>query len=186
MTVARNNPFATERIEALLPFEPTWIGESWPRIFDRLDRLEWRGAVVGPHGSGKTTFLETLAKRLLERKEEVVPLFLNRQARAIDPEFFDSLTDRSIILFDGAEQLGRISWRRFLRRTRHTRGLIVTTHRPGRLPTVLETETDQTVLQKCLRILADDHTLNARELSDLFHRHHGNIRHALLECYDNA
>jgi hypothetical protein len=179
---AKDNPFATERVEALLPYEPEWIGQSWAAIDAAFARHDRRGAVVGPHGSGKTTFLETLARRLRESGEDVAPLFINRQRRSIAPAYFTALTDRTIILFDGAEQLGPIAWRRFLNRTRHTRGLIVTAHRISRLPTLFETDASPTVLQRCIERLDPEFT--AGKSDALFDRHRGNLRHALLECYD--
>jgi hypothetical protein len=57
---------------AIDPFSPERIGrlryrtgaEPWPAILDRLESLGWEAAVVGPSGTGKTTFLDGLAKAL--------------------------------------------------------------------------------------------------------------------------
>ena len=113
MTPARANPFSTERIETILRFRPEWIGESWGAIESRLEGAGWRGAVTGPHGSGKTTFLEALAPRLRSRGFEVEMLFLNRQSRQIDESFYEVIDRDSIVLFDGSELLGPLGWRRF-------------------------------------------------------------------------
>ena len=116
MTPARANPFSTERIETILRFRPEWIGESWGAIESRLEGAGWRGAVTGPHGSGKTTFLEALAPRLRSRGFEVEMLFLNRQSRQIDESSYEVIDRDSIVLFDGSELLGPLGWRRFLHR----------------------------------------------------------------------
>lgn len=183
MITAEHNPFATARVEALLPYDPEWAGMSWEQLDSRFARLGRRAAIVGPHGSGKTTFLETFADRLRAGGESVAPLFMNRGSREAPPEFFNTVDERTTILFDGAEGLGPVAWRRFLRRTRRARGLLITGHRPGRLPTLFETRVSPAVLHRCIKVL--DPGFEAA-VDTLFHRHRGNIRHALLECYDLA
>ena len=55
---ARENPFRMDRLEQVR-YRPQ--GTTWGAILARLEALRWRAAVVGPEGSGKTTFLEDLA-----------------------------------------------------------------------------------------------------------------------------
>ena len=46
---ARQNPFAIDRVTSL-PFR---LPEGdWPALMTRLQDLNYRGAVVGPHGTG--------------------------------------------------------------------------------------------------------------------------------------
>ena len=90
-----------------------------------------------------------------------------------------------ILLLDGAEQMGRWAWRRFERRTRGGGGLIITTHRHGRLPTLLTCETTPDLLGDVMReLLPDAPALSAATTRDLFLRHRGNLREALRELYD--
>lgn len=180
--IAKNNPYNTERVATLLPFDPQWIGECWEGIERRLQELGGRGCVVGPHGSGKTTFLESFARRLRNRGEEVVTLFLNRQQRRIPEDFYQQLSARSVLLFDGAEHLGWLARRRFLKRCSHLRMIVTTGHRPSRLPTLFQTKVSPEVLERCMGRLDPDGDNGMAE--ELFERHAGNLRHALLECYD--
>ena len=56
---AGENPFRTERLERVTLRLPD--GVTWTGLLNRLRELKYRAAIVGPHGSGKTTFLEHLA-----------------------------------------------------------------------------------------------------------------------------
>ncbi len=49
----RENPFAVHRVEALAFRLPD--GLTWDAFLDRCAAAKWRGAIVGPQGSGKTT-----------------------------------------------------------------------------------------------------------------------------------
>jgi len=54
---AADNPFAVHRVLR----ERYRLSETeWTRLLGRLERLGWRGAIVGPNGSGKTTLLDCL------------------------------------------------------------------------------------------------------------------------------
>ena len=61
---AHLNPFAPNRVQRLLPFDPLLAGSSWDSIESDWEQLDRRAAVIGHHGSGKTTFLETFRTRL--------------------------------------------------------------------------------------------------------------------------
>src|SRR6185436_6072846 len=81
---------------------------------------------------------------------EVRELRLDTETPAFAPGFLDgffaSLGPRDLILFDGAEQMGWFAWSRFERRSRAAGGLVITSHRPGMLPTLLETSTTSDLL----------------------------------------
>jgi hypothetical protein len=81
---------------------------------------------------------------------------------------------------DGAEQLGRVGWWSFLRKARRARGLVITSHRAGLLPTLVECETSAPLLREIVECLHP-----GRPAIDLlFDRHGGNVREALRELYD--
>lgn len=184
MIAARNNPFATERVERLLRYEPAWIGRSWGEILSNLDELKWRAAVVGPHGSGKTTFLDALADKLAGEELGVRRIFLNGVNRRFDHNLIPN--SREVVLLDGAEQLSAWAWLRFQRRMRSAKGVVITTHRSGRLPTLLNTAVTPAILRQCVERLDPRSGLTASQAEELLARHQGNVRHALLECYDSV
>ncbi len=89
------------------------------------------------------------------------------------------------MLIDGSEQLGALAWRRFALATLRARRLVVTQHRPGRLPTLYECRTDPGLLKDLIHCLApDDAVILEPYLPGLFHRHDGNIRSCFRELYD--
>lgn len=183
---ARDNPFRTER---LLGIRYRLEDRTWDNLLSSLERLQFRAAIVGPRGSGKTTLLEDLAARVAARSYLPRALRLDAETPRFAPGFLDhfagSLTPRDVILFDGAEQLSAVAWGAFQRRTRGAAGLVVTVHRPGRLPTLIETETSPDLLAALVGQLLGDRIEDVRAtLPELFHRHDGNLREALLELYD--
>lgn len=184
--IARNNPFATHRLDAL-PYRPQ--GERWEAMISRLKAMGWRGAVVGPEGSGKTALLHDLVPRLeacgfsvrLLRLDEDHPRFpdnfLAALAREVDPRLF--------ILLDGAELLRARDRRAFLRATALSGGLVVTTRSRGILPTWIRCETSPCLLHEIAgELLREDGPDIQAQCAKLFAAHGGNIRRALLALYD--
>lgn len=180
---ARDNPFASDRVLAVryrLPGDWTWEG-----LLDRLAALGWRAAIVGPHGRGKTTLLEDLAPRLEARGFRVRMLTLwdeHPRLGAEDRAHLRDLGPRDFLLLDGAEQLGPLSWLLLKRRCRGAGGLLVTSHRPGLLPTLLECDTSPELLAGIVRELGAE----VPDPEALFARHGGNLRNALRELYDRS
>jgi hypothetical protein len=150
--------------------------------------LRFRAAIVGPHGRGKTTLLEDLGRRLEERGFRLRRITLHQSDRRLtgeQSEVLNGLRSREVLCLDGAEQLGLLAWRRVERRSRAAAGLLITSHRPRLLPTLVECETSPELLTEILRDLLGTETGDLRLLSeDLFSRHRGNLRDALRELYD--
>lgn len=183
---ARDNPFRSDRVLAV---RYRLQGGSWEDLLARFDALGRRAAIVGPKGSGKTTLLEDLAPRFRERGFSIRELRLSQETprfeQGVLEDLFASLTARDLILFDGAEQLSWLAWSRFERRSRAAGGLLVTVHQPGRLPTLLETQTDARLLACLIDQILEDRADEARALApQLFERHGGNLREALRDLYD--
>ncbi|HLH27701.1 MAG TPA: hypothetical protein VKW77_02220 [Acidimicrobiales bacterium] len=183
---ARDNPFRSDRLLAVRYRlqEGTWDG-----LFARFEALGRRAAIVGPQGSGKTTLLEDLAPRFRDRGYAVRELRLDAESPSFPEPFLEdflaSLGPRDLILLDGAEQLGRGAWSTFERRSRAAAGLLVTLHRPGRLPTLLETRTSRELLDGLVGEILEDRAGEVRGLTaPLFEKHAGNLREALRELYD--
>ncbi|MBL8849862.1 MAG: hypothetical protein JNG89_09265, partial [Planctomycetaceae bacterium] len=71
------------------------------------------------------------------------------------------------------------------RRAGRHAGLVVTLHRSGRLPTLIDCRTSSDLLESIVARLAPDDVDHLRgELPALFHRHQGNIRLCLRSLYD--
>jgi len=62
--------------------------------------------------------------------------------------------------------------------------LIITTHRPGRLPTLIACATNAALLDRIIQRLTPDRLAAAPPAAELFTRHRGNLRNALRELYD--
>ena len=95
-----------------------------------------------------------------------------------------TLTERDCLLFDGAEQLGRLRWWNFKRRTQQAGGLIVTAHRAGLLPTLMNCSTSPELFRRIVSDLLPGQAVTNTALDELFTQHNGNLREALRELYD--
>jgi hypothetical protein len=176
-----DNPFASRRIDGL---RYRFRRGAMNDVTTALPSHGNRGAVVGPHGSGKTTLLEELAGHL---SGNMVWVRLNAEIERPALTALDALNHRigpeHTILIDGAEQLSPWSWWRIHRRIRDAGMIVITSHRPGRLPTLYECTTDLALLEELGRELAPD--VAAREdLEALFLRSNGNLRLCFRELYD--
>jgi len=184
---ARDNPFATARLEEL-PFEfPD--GMSWEVLLQRIVSLDYRGAIVGPKGSGKTTLLNELQAELVERGFIPIRARLDKQHQHFSPEFWQEfssqITSRNAVLLDGAEQLDARTWKRFLREASPASGVIITSHRSGLLPTLVECRTSAALFRRLVGHLVEPPTLDGLPLDQIYAKYQGNVRSALLELYDH-
>lgn len=177
---ARDNPFAVDRVLAVRYRLPAG---SWEELLARLAARGHRGAIVGPEGSGKTTLLEDLASRLgprgfsthLLRARPGVPFAAPPRPGPAD-----------LLLVDGADALPRTAWLALRLSARRAGGLVVTTHRPGLLPTLHQCATSPELLAGIVRdLLGEEDPAVTERFDQLFHRHGGNLRDALRELYDH-
>lgn len=182
---ARDNPFRSERVLEVRYLSINW---TWSELLARLAILNYRGAIIGPHGAGKTTLLEDLIVRLEAIGFQTRFARLDQESPRLSPDAMSALVaglgPRDIILLDGCEQLSFRAWRQFLSRTRSARGLIITTHEPGRLQTLVECRTNAGLLEEIVRSLIDPRYASSLDFPELFQRHAGNIRDCLRELYD--
>ena len=179
---AADNPFAVQKV---LRIRYRLSHQTWEGLLERLAALRYRAAIVGPHGRGKTTLLEDLAPRLEAlgfRIRSVTFHTGDRQPSRDQREaLFRNLSPRDLLCVDGVEQLGRIARLALLTRSQAAGGLLITSHIPGLLPTLLECRTSPELLDGIVRdLLGRDDDRSA----DLFVKHDGNLREALREMYD--
>jgi stage III sporulation protein SpoIIIAA len=157
-----SNPFATCWTRpGALPFRFD-EGASAAAFVAKLAAHNWLGQIVGPHGSGKTTLLATLAPLL-------------------------QAAGRRVEVVDGYEELSRVTrWRLRQRCFRSRSGLLVTSHRPMGLPTLIELAPDRALLEQLVaELCADAATPITRADVDASHGRHGrNVREILFDLYD--
>jgi hypothetical protein len=182
----RHNPFSSDRIDSI---NYRLLKGTWDNLLERLAAFHYRAAILGPHGSGKTTLLEALGRRLAQSGFPLKKLFLNRESpRFEEPflhDFFRNLREHDIILFDGADLMRRLEWRRFRQKSRNARGLVITSHRARLLPVLLKCTTTLRLLDDVVGELAGaDAEQLAPTTRALFLKHRGNLRDALRELYD--
>jgi len=213
MSAAADNPFRVQRIHEL---HYRLLNDTWDAVLARLAQLDYHAAVVGPHGHGKSTFLRALTPKLEANGFQVRPITLNRATPRIHSDCLRDLARTlgraDFILLDGCEQLGPWAWRRFRRATRHAGGLLITSHTPGRLPTLMNCRTTPELLRDLLAELHCAPETGPRSLSKadrlshaegdqdddesplkptpngaalpLFQRHQGNLRAVFFDLYD--
>jgi len=180
---AKDNPFAVDRIQQI-PYEAP--EESWESLLAHLAAMDYRGAIVGPCGSGKTTLCETLQARLQQGGLQTQSLFVSLDIRMTWPDIKPVLDHAfDVLLVDGADHLSYWTWQRLKRRVfSNKRGLIVTTHQPGLLPTWHECRPSPALLERIVTHLAPDQGIPSTQINDLYDYCQGNIRDALRQLYD--
>lgn len=186
---ARLNPLRVERILSvrfrLDTIEPHLTLDE---LLNRWENQGRRGALIGPHGSGKTTLLEDLATPLTARGYQLLNLQLSREKQQFSSEDWHGLqnmTPQTVIFCDGAEQLNFLDWLRLKQISKSAAGVLITSHRAGLLPTLLECRTSPQLLQEILhQILGNDAIIWDVECEALWARHNSDLRLALREIYD--
>jgi GTPase SAR1 family protein len=195
------NPFATRYIRpgALAYFFPA--EGSLAGLIDRLADCGWRGEIVGPHGSGKSTLIRSLIPELASRGVHVSLFTLRQGMRRLPPfetedvEWFPPGVDEAarlsevsrLWIVDGAEQLSWFNWWRLRGVCWWNRcGLVVTTHRPLGLPTLFRTTTTANLAWQVVSMLvpANPTCVSPADVEEAFQRHAGNLRETLLTLFD--
>lgn len=186
MINAKDNPFATRRLEAL-----GYISHSsfLKEIEDRLESMNCRAAIVGPHGSGKTTLLDCLEKRARQRGTPTEKIFLSldrKHSWDVIKKHFMEIPENGVLFFDGAGHLPTLRWMQLrLMMNRRRFGFLMTSHREGILPTLISCKPSASLLSDIVeRLLGEDSPIEEKTLAEIYNRHSGDIRTCLRELYD--
>lgn len=185
MTDASDNPFAKDRLEALSFRFPA--DDNWEALVARLSAQRWRGAIVGPLGSGKTTVVQQLVPHL-EAKGFRPKILTFRTEHSLAEkqvtmgEIF-ALEAPDFLIVDGADQLTTRHWLSVNNTGATCAGLVITQQRGGRLPTVLSCEPTAALLESIVHELTDA-WLPEGEAARLLGRYYGNVRECLRDLHD--
>ena len=192
-TIHSLNPFATRYVASarLLPRDEQGGILNLASLVARLDALGGSGAIVGPHGTGKSTVLSHLGDFIAAGKRPVGRVRL-RSRRDI-PTAVRSVRDASrggLVCIDSWELLGFAS-RAVVRGLATARGvgLLVTSHGPAGLPTLVSCRGTRALLGALVGELPDHDqwfgtTIVAADLEAAIDAVNGDVRQALDRLYD--
>lgn len=195
--LSSRNPFATRytRPVANAYLFPEDAGAE--TLIAQLREFHWWGQITGPHGSGKSTLVETLLPGL-EAAGRVIHCYTFHPApwastaaspaaglRRARVACWNPMTQ---IVVDGYEQLGWLqrTWWKWQCRRRGA-GLLVTGHEDLGFPPLWRTETSAELTRRVVARLLDQTDaswLRTEQLDRLFASHQGNVREVLFALYD--
>lgn len=144
----QSNPFATCWLGPQGTPYVAGCGNDLAELASRLAKLNWRGQIVGPHGAGKSTLLRALEPEVEKRGRRWIEIAIHNSddRPSVWRLLPKDLSDDLLLVIDGYEQLHLlermiVSWQCW----RWGTGLLITTHRPFNLPTLVEVVPDEAV-----------------------------------------
>ena len=183
------NPFSTRYTQpgCVPPLDAEGRPIDLAGLLSRLREHDGCGAIVGPHGSGKTNLLAHLAAALAAAEGSLGPLRARSGRDAAGILRLVLMAPAGVVVcIDSWEQLGLVgrlavraaaAWRRC--------GLLVTSHVPTAFATLVESHTSPKLLAAIVAALPDaGGGIAEADLDDAFARHAGNLRDALADLYD--
>jgi len=182
-----DNPFRVGRLDAL-GFVEHVVGVD--AVVQALAKNNYRGALVGGHGTGKSTLLRAVGDRLIGRGLSPMPLFMNTEERGRLPLRWRIAVRRAgegdALLLDGYDHLPRWArlWVRY--KAQYAGALVVTSHRRCRLRTVAQMQTSPALLRTIVAELAGEGYAASVDCEALWQETGGNLRDALRLLYDRV
>jgi hypothetical protein len=184
---AKDNPFMVQRTDAIrFDFRETDFS-SVEAFAHHVETYKFRGAILGRHGRGKTTLLCDLNSHFCEQDVDSELVFLPRGTQLHQDAVADLVRrgeDGAIVLVDGLERLSFLRRQRLITHSRTFAGFIATTHRSGRLRTLIRCRTSQRTLMAVLDSLDLNRPKIARPALALLSKRKGNVRLVLRDLYD--
>lgn len=183
------NPFATRytRPGALRFRFPA--GEDESKLVERRRLSHWRGQIVGPHGSGKSSLLAALAPALeaAGRRVRIVALHEGERRLKFTRRDWDEFSSSSLLIIDGYEQLGRLArWSVDVNCRRRGCGLLVTTHRDLGLPLLFTTDARLDLAIELAHELlpVGQQAIRDADIEAAWRNRRGDMREMLFDLYD--
>lgn len=195
----QHNPFATcYTAPGCVPFfvaaTPLAVEQFFARLHQQWVDCGRVGAIVGPHGCGKSTLVAALQKSWTqEYSYKVTHIALHNGQRTLPAWFWQrDFRKQDLVIVDGYEQLGWWARWQLNRLRRHTScGLLVTTHAECRLPTLQRIEPSyETLLAVVRRLLAQlgdslrTESFITRHVPAAWQETGANARETLFRLYD--
>jgi hypothetical protein len=163
-------------------------GQSARQLVEKLAAQRWWGTIVGPHGSGKSTLLETLTQHLRDNELHIYTITLRNRQRRLPRGFLPIRgLDGAIVVVDGYEQLGWLARARLKRHCRRWNlGIVVTTHSPTDIPTLIRLSPRLKLVQQLVADLASrvSTPISAADVAASHACHGCNVREIFFDLYD--
>jgi energy-coupling factor transporter ATP-binding protein EcfA2 len=180
------NPFSTRFIRpGAIPF--IFLGgESAEALVDRFRDHNWWGQIIGPHGSGKSTLVATLAPLLEAAGRQVMSITIRQGEHRLSPFDRDAFASTTQLVIDGYEQLSWWSRRRVKSLCRRRgAGLLVTAHADVGFPTLYQMQPNEELACAVVtRLLDGDSHIDREDVGRSYAAASGNLRETLFKLYD--
>lgn len=189
----RRNPFATRYVASarLMPRDSRGVILDLPSLVTRLADIGGSGAIEGPHGTGKSTILFHLSQSVAFQSRPVVRARLRRRRDGLSVLRSIWCTPRGgLACIDSWELLGTVgrTMARWMAKGLGI-GLLVTSHGPTALPTLVSCRGSRELLEALVRQLPDHGewfgtTIAPADLDAAIVEGGGDLRKAFDALYD--